>query len=213
MSGSRDRRQDPGHRNPSDGQGQALVELALVLPILLVLFMGIVELALALNAVIGVNRASQQAAHTAAILGNQAGSDCLILRDIEGDVMVPNDRNMILYVLVQRTAMVGNTSYETQRWDRTGTTNCVLPDGSAAQVPYTLAVGSNYPEDVRCNTLTGCPAMGGIGARSTVDNVGVAIQYRHQWATPLNAMLDVFGGNNAGWTINQRNIFRMEPIL
>jgi Flp pilus assembly protein TadG len=187
--------------------------MALVIPVLLVLFMGIVEIALAFNAVIGVNRASQQAAHTAAILGNQAGADCMILRDIEDDVMVPNDRTKIQYVLIQRTAMVGNTSYEAQRWDRTGTTDCTLPDGSAAQVPYTLAAGSSYPEDVRCNTLTGCPAMGPVAARSTVDNVGVAIQYRHQWATPLNAMLDVFGGNATGWTINQRNIFRMEPVL
>jgi hypothetical protein len=55
--------------------------------------------------------------------------------------------------------------------------------------------------------------MGTVPARSTVDNIGVSIRYRHLWATPLNAMLDVFGGGDVGWWINQRNIFRMEPLL
>jgi Flp pilus assembly protein TadG len=194
--------------------GQALVEVALVVPILTIVLMAVLELALALNAVIGVNRASQQAAHTAAIMGSRAGSDCMILRDVEQDVMVPNDRTKINFVVIERTAMVGNTSYQKQTYNRTGTpTDCALPDGSTIQVPYELDPASNYAEAVRCSTLTGCPAMGSIPARSTVDNVGVNIRYRHQWATPLNAILDVFGGNKTGWTINQRNIFRMEPIL
>jgi Flp pilus assembly protein TadG len=195
-------------------RGQALVEFALVVPILTVTFMAVLEIALALNAVVGVNRASQQAAHTASIMGSRSGSDCTILRDIEGDVVVPNDRSKIIDVIIERTAMVGNTSYQRQTYHRTGTpTDCVLPDGSTIQVPYELDVASDYPEAVRCSTLTGCPAMGPVPARSTVDNVGVNIRYRHLWATPLNAIFNVFGGGDVGWTIAQRNIFRMEPIL
>ena len=51
-----------------------------------------------------------------------------------------------------------------------------------------------------------------VPARSTVDNIGVAIRYRHQWVTPLNAIYDFFGGGNFGWEFTQRNIFRMEPV-
>jgi hypothetical protein len=199
----------------NDGQrGQALVEFALVVPILTVVFMAVFEIALALNAVVGVNRASQQAAHTAAIMGSRAGSDCMILRDIEEDVTVPNDRTKILEVIIERTAMVGNTSYQKQTYNRTGTlADCVLPDNSTIQLPYELVPGSDYPESVRCSTLSGCPAMGLVPARSTVDNVGVNIRYRHLWATPLNSIYSAFGGGDVGWTIAQRNIFRMEPIL
>jgi Flp pilus assembly protein TadG len=191
-----------------------VAEFALVVPALVVLFMAVLEVALALNAVVGVNRASQQAAHTASIMGSRAGSDCMVLRDIEADVTVPNDRTKISEVIIERTAMVGNTSYQKQTYHRTGTpTDCQLPDGSTIQVPYELDPASNYPETVRCSTLTGCPAMGLIPARSTVDNVGVNIRYRHLWATPLNAIYSAFGGGDTGWTIAQRNIFRMEPIL
>ncbi|HEY6510251.1 MAG TPA: hypothetical protein VIY56_19645, partial [Vicinamibacterales bacterium] len=100
-----------------------------------------------------------------------------------------------------------------QTYHRTGSLNCTLPDGSPIAVPYTLDPASDYGSDVRCSTLTGCPAMGLLPARSTVDNVGVNIRYRHIWATPLNAIYSAFGGGDTGWTISQRNIFRMEPIL
>ncbi len=200
----------------NEGQrGQALVEFALVVPILTVVFMAVFEIALALNAVVGVNRASQQAAHTAAIMGSRPGSDCIILRDIEEDVTRAQDRTKIIDVIIERTAMVGNTSYQKQTYYRTGTlADCILPDGTTIQRPLRRWIRrSDYPESVRCSTLTGCPAMGLIPARSTVDNVGVNIRYRHLWATPLNAIYSVFGGGDMGWTITQRNIFRMEPTL
>jgi hypothetical protein len=190
--------------------GQALVEFALVIPLLIVLFMAVIELALALNAVIGVNRASQQAAHTASILGAAAGADCLILRDIEGDVTVPNDRTKIQSVTIERTAMVGNTSFAQQVYNRTGSMDCTLPDGTVLPLPYSIGA-AGYPESQRCASLKGCPALG--SDRTTVDNIGVNIRYRHLWATPLNALYGAFGGGDTGWNISQRNIFRMEPIL
>ena len=46
-----------------------------------------------------------------------------------------------------------------------------------------------------------------------MDNIGVSVNYRHLWATPLNSVYDFFGGGNTGWSFTQRNIFRMEPTL
>jgi len=223
MSGQRDRHRIAGIRAQvagtsahADQRGQGLVEFALVIPLLVFLFMAVIELALMLNAVIGVNRASQQGAHLAAILGNRTGADCMILRDIENDVMVPNDRTKILDVTIERTAMVGNTVYARQTYarDASAAWNCTLPDGTtvANPLPYRLAA-NGYPETDRCVVLSGCPATGSVPARSTVDNVGVNIEYRHLWATPLNSIFGAFGGGDVGWTIRQRNIFRMEPVL
>jgi hypothetical protein len=196
-----------------------LVEFALALPVLVIMFMGVIETALALNAVIGINRASQQAALTASIMGNLPGTDCLILRDIEGDVTVPNTPGRIQSVTIERTAMVGNTSFAQNVYRRGGSMECPPPGGigDPVTVPYTLLSSVEnegrplYPETERCSVLRGCPGLG--SDRSTVDNIGVNIRYRHLWATPLNEIMDVFAGGDSGWNISQRNIFRMEPQL
>jgi hypothetical protein len=191
-----------------------LVEFALVIPLLMVLVMGLLEGALALNASMAVNRASQHGAHLAASAGNIAGSDCLILDRLERDLGTPNSSANIIDVVIERTAMAGNLSYAQQVWNRSGTTPCVLPDGTSVAVPYTL-ITAGYPESQRCTVLKGCPSM--TPARSTVDNIGVGVRYRHDWITPLNGALDLIanggGSDSGGWTFQQRNIFRIEPTL
>ncbi len=189
----------------------------MVMPIVVVLVMGLLELALALNASLAVNRASQHGAHLAATAGNTLGADCLILDSIDHDLGVPNDPDKISQVIIERTALAGNVSYAQQSWARSGQTTCTLPDGTDTIVPYTLTV-NGYPESQRCSVLRGCPAL--IPARSTVDNIGVTVRYTHDWVTPLNGALDLLvdgggggGGGSGGWNFEQRNIFRVEPTL
>lgn len=199
------------HRERS--RGQALVEFALILPILFVLIMGLLEFAVAFNAVLGVNRASQNAAHTASLAGNMQGADCLILGEVESDVGPPNDKTHIKLVQIQRTAMAGNVVYAQNSWVRTGVTACTLNDGTSVSVPYTQTE-NGYPVNQRCSVLNGCPTYN--PARSTVDNVGVMIQYRYDWITPLGTLLPFVGGDrdtSHGWTFQKRNVFRMEPNL
>ena len=198
--------------------GQTLVEFAMVIPMLMVLLMALLELALALNASLAVNRASQHGAHLAASAGNIAGADCLILDAIEGDLAAPNNVNNISEVLIENTSLVGNVVTGAQVWRRFGTTDCTHPDGTVVPIPYTL-VTAGYPEAQRCTVLGGCPSL--TPPRSTVDNVGVTVRYRHDWVTPLNGALDLLvpggtgggGGNTGGWDFEQRNIFRIEPTL
>lgn len=205
----------PGDRRPHQ-EGQTLVEFALVIPMLLVLLMGTLEFALALNASLAVNRASQQGAHLAASAGNLLGADCLILTSIEGDIAVPNDPAKISEVIIERTALTGDYSYAEQRWGRFGQTDCSMPDGSTVQLPYTR-LANGYPEAQRCTVLQGCPSL--TPPRSTVDNIGVTVRYTHDWITPLQGMLDLIvpdsGSSSAsgGWSFEQRNIFRIEPTL
>ena len=180
------------------------------MPILMVLFMGIIEVALMFNAFVGLNRASQNGAHVAATLGPQACADHIILSEIESDVTVPNNVERINWVDIELTSLSGNVPYVKQRWERSGSSTCTPPGQSSVTVPYTLTVNT-YPETQRCPVLAGCPSL--TPARSTVDNIGVSINYRHRWATPLNAVYDFFGGGDNGWTFTQRNIFRMEPTL
>ena len=183
--------------------------------------MGVVEVALAFNATVGVNRASQNGAHLAAIMGNQPGADCLILKEIEEDIYAPNDPAKIKEVIIERTAMEGNRWYAQQLYVREGSLSCRLPGADLSApptvLPYTRTV-NDYPESHRCNVLKGCPdpappEVNPGPEHSSVDNVGVSIRYRHLWATPLNALFNVFAGGDVGWMIVQRNIFRIEPVL
>jgi hypothetical protein len=181
----------------------------------MLLVMAVLEFALGFNAFVGLNRASQNAAHLAAISGNQLGADCLILREIEEDIQPPNDAAEIRSVIVERTALAGNVSYQQQTYTKPGSWDCTLPDGTEITVPYAPTANAGglpgYPEEQRCPVLDGCAALD--PPRSTVDNVGVRVQYRHSWATPLSTIMDALPGGANGWTFTQRNIFRMEPSL
>ena len=83
-----------------------MVEFALLIPILMFVFMGIVELALMFNAYVGVNRASQNGAHLASVLSNQPGADCFILTRLEGDVSPPMSPNHVKWVSIDYTRAV-----------------------------------------------------------------------------------------------------------
>jgi hypothetical protein len=203
----------PGSRSGEPAAGQSVVEFALAIPFLAVLFMAIIEFALAMGATLGVNRASQNGAHIAASAGNVAGADCLILREVEADIAAPNRAANVIEVEIARTAMAGNQTFGRQLWRRAGATDCRLPDRTEVRLPYIL-IESGYPESQRCTVLDGCPTM--TPARSTVDNVGVTVRYRHDWVTPLEGALGLIangGGQGTSWVFEQRNIFRMEPTL
>jgi len=200
-----------GQRPGRGHGGQTIAEFALVVPFLVALFVVLMELVLAMVATVGVNRASQNGAHVAAASGNIAGADCLILRQITTDLGAPNDVANIREIRIERTALAGNLSYGQQRWLPSGPRDCQLPDGTTIQLPFVLTT-SGYPESQRCTVLGGCPLL--TPARSTVDNIGVRILYRHEWVTPLSGVMNLlWPGGAGGWTFEQRNIFRMEPTL
>lgn len=195
----------PGRRQ----RGQALLEFAIVLPILMLLVTGIIEFALAFNSSLGINRASQNAALVAAEAGNLPGSDCMILTRIEQDIDSPIDRNEITGVSIQRTNPSGTTIFAQNTYVRGGVTNCTLADGTPITVPYT-STGSGYPVNQRCSVLSGCPTM--TPARTTVDTIGVQISLRYNLRTPLNSVMAMFSGSTSGtMDFTMRNAFRMEP--
>lgn len=189
--------------------GQALLEFAIVLPVLMLMVTGIIEFALAFNSSLGINRASQNAALVAAEAGNLPGSDCMILTRIEQDINAPIDRDEITGVTIQRTNPSGTTVFAQNSYVRGGITNCVLADGTPLNVPYTLT-STGYPVNQRCSVLSGCPTM--TPPRTTVDTIGVQIDLTYHLRTPLAAVMGMFdGGTNGTMDFTMRNAFRMEP--
>lgn len=196
-----------------DQVGQSLVEFSLILPLFVIVLMGLFEFAFAFNANLGINQASQNAALAASQAGNAGGSDCLILASVENDVQAPADRRNISEIQVQRTNPSGSNVFASNRYTRTGSTTCNVASGGTLTVPYTL-VASGYPESQRCNVLAGCPTL--APPRMTVDTIGVQVEYRYSWSTPLGALRPLIGGSAAagsGYTFTKRNVFRLEPVL
>lgn len=188
----------------------------MVIPLFFVMLTAVIEFGFAANAFLAINRASQDAVGLAGQLGGTPGADCLILGRVEQLVGSPTDDQEIRSVQVQRTSPSGTTTYAANAYDREGSMDCALADGSTVTVPYSAAIAgwAPYPTDDRCAVLRGCPEMG--PSRDTVDTIAVEVTYRHHFITPLGSMLGIFGAIDDGgqtWTFQHRNTVRMEPVL
>ena len=194
----------PARRCPA---GQALVEFALVFPIMITMIMGILEFAFVFNALLSMGFATRDAALVAAEAGNASGADCAILKQIEVDVTAPADRSRITQVVIYRSDQNGAVVGGQQNvYTRTSSTTCTMPDNTTVTVPYSAST-KTYLEANRCNVLAGCPSM---GSGRTLDTIGVKITYQHTWVTPLSNLVSL---NGTGTTIVQSNAMRMEPVL
>ena len=190
---------DMEHLRTSDS-GQALVEFALIVPLVLFLLMGLIEWSFVMNTSSSVNYASRDGAMLAAEGGNAAGTDCVALRAIERDLVAPalppRIQKVEIYWSDANGVQVGSAN---NLYTRTGSTTCDYADGSSITVPYTLT-SPGYPESSRCDVLAGCG-----GSHTGLDIAGVRITYQHQWATS-------FGQYIAGTVIFKKSTaIRMEP--
>ena len=192
-------------------RGQSIVEFSLVFPIILVLLVAVIEFGFALNALLATSFASRDAALEAAEAGNVSGADCVVLRQIEQDILVPADKTLITRVDIFWTDQTGTTVKASNVYQRTGSTTCTV-NAVAITVPYT-ATSTGYLDTGRCTTVAGC---GGAHTPS-VDTIGVKITYDYHFKTPLNTLLGLLGPHTvsgaSGMTMVQSNVMRMEPIL
>jgi Flp pilus assembly protein TadG len=184
--------------------GQSLVEFSLVIPIFLVFLMGIIEFALVLNATLGLNFASREAALIAAEAGSASGADCVILRKVQDSIGAPSDSRLVTAVRIYKATTAGVDTGVGNNYDRSGTTTCPLPGDPTATLSF-KRISNGYPETSRCNYLAGCQ-----GPVRPLDHIGVQISYDYSWHTPLSYMLNLSGN---GYTLVKANAMRMEPIL
>ena len=190
----------------SDGEaGQGLVELALLLPVFITLFFGLIEFSLVFSTYLNLNYASRNAALLAAEAGNASGGDCVVLRSIERDVNAPSSANRISTVDIYWANPDGSVrSGNVNSYSRSGSSTCTFADGSTLTVPYSVTA-SGYPASSRCNVLKGC-GNGHLG----LDTVGVKVTYSHGWVTPVAR---AFAGSSATTTVVSASSMRMEPVL
>lgn len=190
-------------------RGQTLVEFALVIPLFIVMLVGIIEFGFAMNAVLAVSFATREAALVAAEAGSADGADCMILTKVEESISAPSADGNINRVLIFKSDHNG-ARLATNTYVRTGSTTCTYSGGSTLTVPYELSGAQNYEDVKRCSMLGGCDANPPLAATTTVDHVGVQVDYDYSWRTPLSSLIGLGG---SGYTIIESNSMRMEPIL
>jgi Flp pilus assembly protein TadG len=180
-----------------------MVEFILVFPLFFVIILAIVEFAFTMNAWVSVAFAPRDAALAAAEAGNNTTADCSILRAVDSGMTTPAKNAAVTEVRVFKADTNGKPLGPVNVYDRAGTTDCPLADGTAATVDYRL-VSATYDETTRCNELQGCKVQ------PTVDTIGVQISYAYSWVTPLHLLIPTVG---PGYTMVKSNAMRMEPVL
>jgi Flp pilus assembly protein TadG len=191
------------YRSVARGEGgQAIVEVALVFPVLLFVLLGLIELSLLLNARNTVGFASRDGSMIAAEGGSRAGTDCVVLKQVERDLVAPASAVKVLTVKVYWSDQSGvEIGSNHNLYTRGGSMTCTYGDGTSITVPYSLTY-AGYIEDVRCDVLAGCG-----GAHTALDTVGVEIRYLHQWLTSFARI------TGTGLTFDVTTATRLEPQL
>ena len=180
--------------------GQALVEFALILPVLMLLIVGIAEFALAFNSRDTVFFAARDGSMLAAEGGAIAGTDCVVLDRIERDIVTPARPVRVETVKIYWSDRNGVEQGGAENlYTRGGSTTCSYGNGTSLTVPYTLSTAL-YPEAGRCDVLAGCG-----GAHTSPDNIGVTIAYQHSWMTTIARI------SLTGVTFNLTAATRVEP--
>ena len=160
--------------------GQALVEFALLLPIVMLIVVGLMEFGMFLNSRNAVEFAARDGSMLAAEGGNTAGTDCVVLDKIERDIVSParniRIQNIAIYWSDRNGDQIGSS---VNVYSRSGSTTCNYGGGTTLTVPYSLTT-PNYVEGVRCDVLAGCG-----GSHPGLDTIGVKVTYQHRWITSL----------------------------
>jgi Flp pilus assembly protein TadG len=183
-------------------KGQAIVEFAMLLPVLLLLLVGLIEFSFVWNSRNTVLFASRDGSMLAAEGGSLDGTDCVVLQRIEGDVVSPAKAVRVQDITIYWSDRNGDQIGSNQNiYTRSGSTSCTYPDGTTITVPYTLTT-AGYVESSRCSVLAGCG-----GSHTTVDTIGVRVTYQHFWLTSFARL------TGSGVTFTEASITRAEPQL
>lgn len=170
-------------------RGAALVEFALLLPILLLVLISIFEIGAAFRNYLTVSYLAREGARMSAFLGTHINADCTMVTSLAGQ-MTGNDLGNLERIEIFRADAAGNQVIgDTNTFTFTGTdhTNC------AHWSKVITWPSTSRQTDV--NTTTFNPPL---------DVIGVRLILTESWMTQFPP----YGGN---YTVDENTIVRMEP--
>jgi Flp pilus assembly protein TadG len=201
-------------------RGQSLVEFALILPIIMFLLLGMVEMGFAINHNSSIVTATRMGARVGASLGNGssfhhcsdtsgAGTvDAQIIAATEGVLRSPGSpiaiaqvTSIVIFEVTETGAAVAS---HTNTWTYSvtggGLPNGDLVPGTSQKLYFTHGT-VNWDPATRCGSA---PAHG----------VGVRVNYTYRFLTPLGSILTIFGGNlfsTGQIPMSDQTIMSLEP--
>ncbi len=177
-------------------RGAVMVEMAIVVPIFVLLLFGMLEFGLAFKDKLAMTHAVTRASRDAAVLGNEDIADIEILRAFEDGLVGAASIDSVVHVDIFKADSDGSPMV----WDR------YLPDADGVPCdwdpcPDPAIVGSvvygnpaDYPPCIRDTAFD--PTDG-------VDTIGIQVEYIHTWVT------GVLGFSTSTWHETTRA--RIEP--
>jgi hypothetical protein len=179
-------------------RGAVMVEMAIVVPIFILLVFGMLEFGLAFKNKLTMSHAANAATRRATVLGNDGRADIEILEAFEDGLVGAASVDWIVYVDIFKANDDGSKGvYDRYTVDADGVP-CdwdPCPDPSIVD-PVVYGSPDDYPPCARDISLD--PSDG-------VDTIGIEVEYTHTWVT------GVLGFTDQIW--HETSMGRMEPDL
>jgi hypothetical protein len=175
-------------------RGAAIVEMAILAPVLVLLVFGAIEMGLAFKDRHTVSSAANSAGRTGATAGQDDVADYAILQAVEAAFGSQVDPDVIVHVDIYSAGVDGSKgAYNRYTYDGDPVCPWVPCPDPANFEGY--GSPSNWAPDTRDTTLDG----------DGLDTLGIEIQYTHAWVT------NILGLGPQTWTEDAQ--VRLEPDL
>jgi Flp pilus assembly protein TadG len=159
--------QPKGRRRES---GQALLEFALFVTLILFMIAGVVDVGGLLNDHVSIEYATREAARTGAVLGNQPTADCAIISAVNASLTGVANVS-ITQIMIYNAGADG------------------LPQGTASETVYagdpTCAIVGSVPTLSEAASLNNFPPSSRNDNPFTEDSLGVQVSYSYTFQFPL----------------------------
>lgn len=175
-------------------KGATIVEAAIVLPVMILVVIGTMEIGMAFKDFLTVGAMSREGARVAALAGKNAQADCAVLIGV-ASIGTQGDMDRIENVQIYKAAEGTGAQGVTNTWEYIpgrDPSNCI--DVGDTTDAWSLVGGENYPPGSR-NTFVGSTSL---------DLIGVRIQLTREWITG-------FPPFRGSFTIDESTITRIEP--
>lgn len=172
----------------ADERGATIVEMAIVLPLLLLLIIGMLELGLAFRSFLTVSAAARDGSRVASLAGNEIGADCATLVEVGGTLATGGILDGLDRVVIFKAEPGGGAPVASNVYT-------LNSSGDPSVCTTWNRTTNGYPEATR-QTIS--------GPGSPLDIIGVRIVSDESWVTGLFPFRGTF-------TVDESSLSRMEP--
>lgn len=196
-------------------RGQALVEFALVLPILLVLVVSVAELGLIFGKMSSLGYATREGARTGSALAlgdaskcpgltvEPSGLDAVVVGAAERILLSPDagiDLANVLEIRIFQADSSGAEAGPVNIWTGVPPYPDIDPGPGQATLHFSEA-SATWPVCSRVNT------------GPNPDSIGVTIKYRYDFVTPLPSFINAIAGGDLSLTLTETTVMALNPTF